>query len=161
MQPSCAFAVSPIRYCSCVQVTADPCNISPPPLNVLRFKGEKVLVCVRGVTMLSSETGDRNQNQLQLWGIGSRRFTGGNSEWGKRQTNGRGRTEGAGGDVDGRGGCELSEASVKISGPPGDQLSSITRRIQLQREAEGIQHQSVTRRQRGSEGGVGGRLGTG
>lgn len=49
-------------------------------------------------------------------------------------------------DVDGGGGggSELLEASVKISGPLGDQLSSITRRIQLQREAERIQHRSVT-----------------
>lgn len=39
-------------------------------------------------------------------------------------------------DVDGRGGSQLLGASVKISGPLGDQLSSITRRIQLQREAE-------------------------
>ena len=52
--------------------------------------------------------------------------------------------EGAREDVDGRGGSELLEAPVKISGPLGDQLSSITRRIQLQREAERIQHRSVT-----------------
>lgn len=43
---------------------------------------------------------------------------------------------GASDDVDGRGGSQLLGASVKISGPLGDQLSSITRRIQLQREAE-------------------------
>ena len=79
MQPSCAFAL--ISYCSRVQVTANPCNIFPLPLNVLRFKGENVLVCECSITVLSS---DRNQNQLQPRGIGSRHFTGGNSEWGKR-----------------------------------------------------------------------------
>lgn len=77
--------------------------------------------------------------------------------------------QGAGDEVDGRGGSELLEAPVKISGPLGDQLSSITRRIQLQREAERIQHRSVTHRrwgrergwnvrEGGREGGVGGSL---
>lgn len=54
----------------------------------------------------------------------------------------KGWMQGASDDVDGRGGSELLEAPVKI--PLGDQLSSITRRIQLQREAERIQHRSVT-----------------
>lgn len=52
-------------------------------------------------------------------------------------------------DVDGRGGGELLKAPLKISGPLGDQLSSITRRIQLQREAKRIQHRSVTQWQWG------------
>lgn len=84
-----------------------------------------------------------NQNQSQLWGIGFRGFTGSSSEWGNDGRKG-GWVERASDDVDGRGGSELQEASVKISGPLGDQLSSITRRIQLQREAERIQHRSVT-----------------
>lgn len=43
---------------------------------------------------------------------------------------------GGAGDGDGGGGSRLLEAPVKIDGPLGEQLSSITRRIQLQREAE-------------------------
>lgn len=89
------------------------------------------------------DTAGGNQNQLQLWGIGFRGFTGGSSVWGKDGRK-RGWMEGATDDVDGRGGSEFLEAPVKISGPLGDQLSSITRRIQLQREAERIQHRSVT-----------------
>lgn len=84
-----------------------------------------------------------NQNQSRLWGIGFRGFTGSSSEWGNGGRKG-GWVERASNDVDGRGGSELQEASVEISGPLGDQLSSITRRIQLQREAERIQHRSVT-----------------
>lgn len=56
----------------------------------------------------------------------------------------KGWMEGARDDVDDRRGSVLLEAPVKISGPLGDQLSSITRRIQLQGEAERIQHRSVT-----------------
>lgn len=52
------------------------------------------------------------------------------------QKNEAGWRRGASDDVDGRGGSRLLEVSVKISGPLGEQLSSITRRIQLQREAE-------------------------
>lgn len=40
------------------------------------------------------------------------------------------------GDGESGGASRLLEEPVKISGPLGDQLSSITRRIQLQREAE-------------------------
>lgn len=76
--------------------------------------------------------------------------------------------DGASDDVGDGGGSKLLEAPVKIppSSPLGDQLSSITRRIQLQREAERIQHRSVTRWQQGGgesagvEGAVGGRLET-
>lgn len=79
-------------------------------------------------------------------GIGFRGFTGGSSRVGEKmaEKKKKGWREGASDDVDGREGSELLEASVKISGPLGDQLSSITRRIQLQREAERIQHRSVT-----------------
>lgn len=53
-----------------------------------------------------SEEGERdgvvcgNQNQLQLWGISFRGFTGGSSKWG-RDGRKRGWMEGASDDVDG------------------------------------------------------------
>lgn len=59
----------------------------------------------------------RNQNQLQVWGIGFRGFTGGSSEREKG-----GRKEGwiarASENVDGRGRSELLEAPVKKSVSP-------------------------------------------
>lgn len=80
---------------------------------------------------------------------------------GEKMAERRGWMRGASDDVDGRGGSQLLEASVKISGPLGDQLSSITRRIQLQREAErdtaSICHTLTAGKSAGGEGGVGGK----
>lgn len=95
-------------------------------------------MCVGEVRwLLGGERNDTvgwNQNQLQLGAVGLRGFTGEEETAGKEAR----RREGV--MV-----LAVEEAPVKISGPPGDQLSSITRRIQLQREAERIQHRSVTR----------------
>lgn len=86
-------------------------------------------------------------------------FTGGSSECGKDGRRKR-LDGGASDDVDGRGGSLLLDTSVKISGPLGDQLSSITRRIQLQREAErdtaSICHTPTAAKCAAGEGGVGG-----
>ncbi len=109
-----------------------------------------MLVCDFGVTMLCRLQAAREMTlQVEIktnYGHGVLAFggfTGGSSEWGRDGCK-RGWREAASDDVDDREGSELLEASVKISGPLGDQLSSITRRIQLQREAERIQHRSVT-----------------